>query len=466
MITNIEFCFSSLGESPKLLRMQYHQYRGTQRMDYSSSKKDEAAKDLFALLAETSSTLKKREILESSKGNERLRYLLDCLLNPFLITGISTKKIAKRTDKAPTEEFETFPQLMDYLFAHNTGTDEAIANIQQFLSAQNSEMREFYASIITKSARIGCDSKTVNKAFGEAFIPQWEVQQAYNIEKSPLKEGEWFALTEKLNGVRGTYFDGKIVSRQGKEFSGLDHIAADISKLFPVPEELVLDGELVRMNSEGLSDNENFRLGTGILSQDDGDKSSIRFVVFDILPKDEFLRGESSAAYAMRLESLEKLGTEAALLGLEHIMRVALLYEGSDAAMIDRCLEMMTAEDKEGLMLNRDSKYYRKRHKGILKVKRFHTVDLRILSLIEGTGRLAGKLGSFVVDYKGNSVNVGSGMSDEQRKEFWEVRSSLIGRVIEVKYKEESSDKKTGLLSLQFPIFLSLREEGKEVSYE
>jgi len=41
----------------------------------------------------------------------------------------------------------------------------------------------------------------------------------------------------------------------------------------------------------------------------------------------------------------------------------------------------------------------------------------------------------------------------------------MPGRVIEVKYKEESSDKKTGLLSLQFPIFVSLREEGKEESY-
>jgi hypothetical protein len=41
----------------------------------------------------------------------------------------------------------------------------------------------------------------------------------------------------------------------------------------------------------------------------------------------------------------------------------------------------------------------------------------------------------------------------------------LIGRVIEVKYKEESNDKKTGLFSLQFPIFVSLREVGKEVSY-
>jgi DNA ligase-1 len=57
-------------------------------------------------------------------------------------------------------------------------------------------------------------------------------------------------------------------------------------------------------------------------------------------------------------------------------------------------------------------------------------------------------------------------MSDEQREDFWSRRDEMPGRVIEVKYKEESSDKKTGLLSLQFPIFVTLREEGKDVSYD
>jgi len=431
----------------------------------SSFLADKTSKDLFSLLAKTSSTLAKRDILIENSMNERFRFLLNCLLNPFLITGISAKKISKDTEKPPSMQFDSFPDLMEYLFSNNTGSDEVIANIRQYLSAQEQEMRDFYASIITKSARIGCDAKSVNKAFGEEFIPQWEVQQAYNIEKSPLKENEWFSLSEKLNGVRGTFFEGKIMSRQGKEFVGLDHIAEDIGRLFPDPENLVLDGELVRINIEGLSDNENFRIGTGILSQDDADKRSIRLVVFDLLPKSEFVAGESNLTYKDRLILLKELGEKASTLGLDSITLVENLYTGSDASMIDLYLDKMVIEDKEGLMLNRDSKYYRKRHNGILKVKRFYTVDLRVIAVEEGSGRLSGKLGAFVVDYKGNTLNVGSGMSDEQRDEFWQNRDNLPSRVIEVKYKEESSDKKTGLLSLQFPIFVSLREEGKEESY-
>jgi DNA ligase-1 len=326
-------------------------------------------------------------------------------------------------------------------------------------------MRAFYASIITKSMKLGCDIKSVNKAFGFEFLPQWEVQQSYNIEKSPLKEGEWFSLSEKLNGVRGTFFEGKIISRQGKEFSGLEHIIADIDRLFDDSDNFVLDGELVRKNVDGLADNENFRIGTGLLGQDDADKSSIQFVIFDLLPKDEFKEGQSALKYKQRLTEVNNLHEKIQEFNLTSVSTVKILYTGDDPSIIDHYLTQMVEEDKEGLMLNRDSEYKCKRHNGILKIKKFYTVDLRVTAVEEGAGRLSGVLGAFVVDYKGNSLNVGSGMTDEQRATFWNMRDRLIDRVIEVKYKEESSDKKTGQFSLQFPIFVSLREEGKLESY-
>ena len=432
--------------------------------DYAIAE-DKAVKDIFDLLGRTGSNNQKRDILIENKDNELFTRYLDYLLNPFLITGISAKKISKDVQKPASMDFRSFTELMEYILANNTGSDEAIANIRAFLSLRDGEMREFYSSVITKSAKIGCDAKSVNKAFGREFIPQWEVQQSYNIDKSPLKNGEWFSLSQKLNGVRGTFMGGKLISRQGKEFVGLDHIAADISRLFPDPDNWVVDGELIRRNDEGYSDNENFRIGTGILSQDDADKSCMRLIIFDVLPKSEFVQGESTQTYKERLETLTRLGARIRELGIDSLAVVDVLYTGRDAAMIDLLLDKMVAEDKEGLMLNRDGKYYRKRHNGILKVKRFYTIDLTVIDVEEGSGRLSGRLGAFIVDYKGNTLNVGSGMTDGEREEFWRIRASLPGRVIEVKYKEESSDKKTGQNSLQFPIFVALREAGKEESY-
>ena len=51
-------------------------------------------------------------------------------------------------------------------------------------------------------------------------------------------------------------------------------------------------------------------------------------------------------------------------------------------------------------------------------------------------------------------------------KKFWDDGLNLIGRVIEVKYKDESYDRRTGLRSLQFPTFVQLRELGKQESYD
>ena len=426
---------------------------------------DREVRELFEQITQTGSSLAKRDILIQNSENDLFTSYLNYLLNPFLITGISDKKISRKIDRQPTCSFSSFTELMEYIFLNNTGSDEVIVNIRAFLDAQSEDMSEFYSSIITKSAKLGCDVKSVNKAFGKEFIPQWEVQQSYSIEKSPLKENEWFSLSEKLNGVRGTFFEGKIISRQGKEFTGLEHIIADISLLYADPENWVLDGELVRKNSEGLSDNENFRIGTGLLGQDDADKSLMQFVIFDLIPKSEFAQKESVLTYKKRFEALLELKKRIDSMKLTSVTTVEVLYTGDDASLIDHYLDLMVKRDKEGLMLNRDSKYSCKRHNGILKVKRFYTVDLRVLSIEEGSGRLTGMLGAFVVDYKGNTLNVGSGMTDQQRVEFWSIRDELPGRVIEVKYKEESSDKKTGLNSLQFPIFVSLREEGKEESY-
>ena len=116
-------------------------------------------------------------------------------------------------------------------------------------------------------------------------------------------------------------------------------------------------------------------------------------------------------------------------------------------------------------MYIKNNQWKNKRHSGILKIKKFLNADCEIIGYEEGTGRLEGKLGAFVIDYKGNKVNVGSGYTDDERIEFWENKDDYIGRILQVKFKEETKDKKTGLVSIQFPIYQCIREIGKEVSY-
>jgi DNA ligase-1 len=286
---------------------------------------------------------------------------------------------------------------------------------------------------------------------------KWSVQLAQKFEPKRIKDGEWFSISEKLNGVRGTFYKGRIYSRQGKEICGLEHILEAIRAANL--ENLVLDGELIRENTSGIPDNENFRIGAGIIGSSASAKSDIKFVIFDLLPTEEFEIGESTASYRKRMAKLLNLKLSKLPKSLEI---VPILYDGTDRTKINKHLEDMIIRGKEGLMLNKDEVYKRKRNFGIFKIKKFQTVDLKIKAIEAGVGKHAGKTGALTVDYKGTELRVGMGFTDEQREMFWQEKP--IGRVIEVSYFAESKNKKGGK-SLQFPTFVRLREIGKEVSY-
>ena len=211
-----------------------------------------------------------------------------------------------------------------------------------------------------------------------------------------------------------------------------------------------------------MSDNEAFRTATGIINSD-GDKTRICYTIFDLLSTPDFERGQSTGTYRERRPALDAIQMTLSKDGPVKILPV--LYSGTDQSKITELLEQMVREDKEGLIVNLDVPYKCKRHNGILKVKRFYTMDLPIIGCEEGTGRLAATLGAFVLDYKGNEVRVGSGFTDDQRTLFWKQRDSLAGVLCEVKYKEISNDKNTGADSLQFPVFISLRTDKTDVSY-
>lgn len=402
-----------------------------------------------------------------NRDNELFKKCLRFLLDGNIVTGISSKKINKKV--TPSSELapyylhahSTFEEVMEYLQRNNTGKDEDIYEVQSFLYGHK-EDREFYIQMITKKYKLGVDSKTINKCI-PGLIPTWEVQLGSSYEKLKLKDGSWFSLSQKMNGNRASYYHNKLISRQGKEFTGMQHIISDLEQLGT---GWFYDGELIRKNTDNIPDGENFRIGTGIINSDSESKNEIKFVIFDYFPESDIKKKESTARYRLRREMLNKLREAINEKKLKNIEVVTMVYEGTDQSQIIKWLDYAVKQGWEGLMLNKDATYKCKRTADLIKIKRFYTMDLPVVKILEGDGRLKGTLGALVVQYKENVVNVGSGFDDETRRKFWETRESLIGRVIEVKYKEISKDKKTGLESLQFPIYVGLREKSKCVSYD
>lgn len=425
-----------------------------------------------ALQSTKKKTDKTRILLDTRKNfgaeADELMAFFRFLLDPAIVTGLSDAKINKKVTAKPDIDIQYLSCGYLYIMGagHNTGSDASIATIQNYLH-KNPEHEEFLKRLFTKNLPISVEAATINKVYGEEIIPVWEVQQGYPIDKVKLKPRTWFSLSQKMNGNRGTAYKGELISRQAQKFEGLDHIKNDLSDMCggeSARDTWVFDGELIYKNPEGLSDGEAFRYGTGILNSDNKDKSCIKFVVFDVLPLDQF-DGKCKLTYRQRKVILNDFREAIEYLGLKNIEIVPMVYEGTDQNVIPQWLDYSVKSGWEGLMLNTDVPYKRARHNGCLKIKRFYTVDLRITAIEEGQNRLAGTMGALVVDYKGNELRVGSGFDDATRAKVWENQDEYIGRIIEVKYKEKSEDKKTGLESLQFPTFVRFRNDKNEVSY-
>ena len=419
---------------------------------------------LFKEIQNTSSLNDKKAIITENKDNWLFKDCLKFLLDGNVITGISDKKIAKEIN-GQTEIWNVtdFKELMKYLKKNNTGRDEDIGTVQWFLERQPEEHREFYSQMVTKSFRLGADAKLVNKCIPN-LIPVFDVQLGTSIEKTKLNGDEKIFISRKLNGTRCAFIGNKCMTRQGKEYKGLDHIVADLQKL--VGTDTFVDGELVYKNKEGLSDSAAFQLGTGLAMSKSDDKSDLKLVIFDIFPLSEFWSGKSKETYSHRHKRLKDLQVEIVMEELEENLEVVeMFYDGYEHSEIWKWLDYAEEHDYEGCIVNLDACYECKRTKSLLKVKRFYTYDLEVVGVEEGTGRNKGTLGALVVQYKNNTVNVGSGFTDEERRYYWNNQDEIIGRVIEVKFKEITVDKKTGLESLQFPVYVQRREMGKEPSY-
>lgn len=424
-------------------------------------------KDIYKLQSIAGANAK-CEFIKAHRDDTYFKRFLYFALNPMLTYNISKKS----TDKLMAEEnfdgqklifFNDIFECCEHLSRLRGMDDATLRQVKMLLNVKYPEMdeRELYIQLLSKKVRLGIAAKTINKIIPN-LIPEWEVQQAYTVEKYPLKEGTEFWLTQKLNGARATLYEGQLLARSGMPYKGLEHITDALSWLRVAG--FVADGELTLKDKGDLSDNEAFRVSTGILNSDNVNKTVICYTIFDMIPVKDFDALKPQVTYRYRRDILNQFAERIADTdGAVKVLPV--LYHGTDQSKIEELLEQMVREDKEGLMINTDVPYRRTRHKGILKVKRFYTMDLPIIRCEEGTGRLFGTLGAFVLKYKENEVKVGSGFTDEQRKQFWNSRDDMDGLLCEVKYKEISQDKGTGLESLQFPVFVGIRTDKTEVSY-
>ena len=416
-------------------------------------------KENFYLIKNEGSIKKKQELLKDMMSNKVFARVLYFAFNDYIVTGLSSKKINKKLDyKAKNEFGNDITTLMWYLLENNTGKDVDIAIVQAFIE-DNLEHKDFIVDLVTKNIKVGITATTINKVRPN-FIPEFGVQLANSYDLKYV-DGKDFIITLKLDGSRMIAIknDNNVMfmSRQGKEIESLVEIEKEMKKL----PNGVYDGELLAIGE--FEDSKSQFKETMKRSRIKGEKTGLKFMIYDFISDiDDFKRGKDETKCIDRKNTVKnivnKLGES------EFIQYLTPLYVGNDITQITKYSDLVIKQGQEGIMINLcDSPYETKRVNHLLKVKEFHTLDLRVIDKKEGTNRNKGKLGALVVDYKGFEVSVGSGYTDTLREELWN-DEDIVGSIIEVSYFEETSDKE-GNLSLRFPVFIRVRDDKDEVSY-
>lgn len=402
----------------------------------------------------------KQEILTRFKDDQTIRYFLDFVFNPFVITGISTKKF-ERALTMHTPGVVSVHQLMEYLRQNNTGRDEDLLVVKAALNGLPDIYKDLLKDVITKQLVLGIDVKTINKVIPK-FLPEFSVQLAQKYFEKPEKlEGKKFAITTKIDGNRVIAIkeNGKVsfYTRVGQLYEGLVDLERDMLRYFP--DGIALDGELTIFDDKGVPSKEAYKRASKIL-RTDGPKTGIKMIVFDYQNASNFRKGESSSLdYWDRRQSLahERAFYENQTPFFELL---PILYVGTDTSMIMKYLDEAIANNQEGIMLNIcDAPYSFSRTWNLMKVKKMNTLDLQIVGFEEGSGRLAGTLGAILVRYReGNVVKVGSGFSDALRTQIWAAQEKYLYSICEISYFEESSNADGGI-SLRFPVFKDFRPD-------
>jgi len=404
--------------------------------------------EILDLIKKTSGSKAKKQILQDNANNAILKRVLVYGLDSF--TPFNVVKIPETKERNPNKNEEKvwnrFFTVADRCVSRELTGNAAISSMSSVFSTASTSEEAWMRKVLKKHLAIGASTQTVNKVFTN-LIKTFEVSLAKKFNIDRLGNRKVIGIEPKLDGIRcfSIVKDDTVsmFARSGKLITNFDKsIAPELKKLGAG----CYDGELMGQDFTSLM-RQAYR-------KEDIDVTDTFLALFDYVSLDEWETKNSQMTCEERYEELlDRLSESEANLNL--LQPVEREIVDSDWSKIKDCHDAFVEEGYEGAMIKfLDTPYKFGRGWEVMKLKAFHDIDLKILDLIEGSGKHSGKLGSVKVIFKGVAVQVGSGFSDEMRHTIWKDPASFIGRTIEIRYQEITPDG-----SLRFPTFVCFRND-------
>ena len=423
------------------------------------------------------SRLFKEEIIRREIENDNTNFFTGCrmALDPLITYGV--KQVPEAEADGPGLSFGEFVDLATELRDRTlTGHDARDAILEAMNQSTTDDWNYWYRRILIKDLKCGMSEKTINSVVkktkrDEFKIPVFTCMLAHDSANHEKKMVGKKFLDFKLDGVRviAIILNGicTLYSRNGKQFHNFSNIEKELqSKLGEQSKQagIVIDGEIVSSSFQ--------KLMRQVHRKDNVQADDTEFFVFDTLPLAEFQAGKSTKTCRERHQQLlDIFGNE----GMGDVIVVEKKEVDLDTEQGQQTFKeynkMALDRGLEGIMIKDvDALYECKRSHFMLKAKPFIEVTLTVTATEEGTGRNVGKLGALICegvdDGKSIKVNVGSGLSDEQRESFWHHKGDIIDQLVEVRAdaitkNQDSIDE----YSLRFPRFKTFRgfEVGEKI---
>lgn len=362
----------------------------------------------------------------------------------------------------------------NYLHVHNllkdlaarkyTGND-AVEVVEQLFSKFDEQSVSYLLKLLDRNLKIGVTLTQYNKWFGIKET-KFEVPLAHHYDKVTgvnVLDGSYYA-SRKLDGVRlwvDIDMDEKNVvfrSRSGKEYTTLSNLKQPVLNVMKGKHgQWCLDGECCIIKENGEDDFQ------GVMKQIRRKNYTIpdpHYCIFDMVPKsvaDGIDRGD---LFHDRYAAMQKLPKDSHIQLLEQELV-------TDEKVFAKWRQKVIDGNWEGFMFRKDTYFTKGRSKDLLKYKPYTDDEYVVKDIIVGKQTWSGPDGhheedgvtALIIEHKGCDVRVGTGLSMEQRIDWFAHPEHVIGKTVTIKYLEETQDQ-NGKWSLRHPV-LKWKYEGE-----
>ena len=415
----------------------------------------------------SNSNLDKLKVLEQFKDDLEVTRMFKYVYSPFKQYYVTSKNLKKRSDLVNSNCGDNIFQLLDRLDDREITGHAALAEVNGFIS-NNQEYADLIYNIIDRNLKTRSTTSMINKII-PGCVPTFNVALASTYDektkkKVDLVENDWY-LSRKLDGVRCLAFfnewgEVSLYSRSGKEFLTLDKVKKELESLDL--RRIVIDGEICIVDENG---NEDFQSIIKEIKRKNHTIEQPLFQAFDIITAEDFASKVSEETLYLRIQTLEMILADPKLKHLKYLKQ----HLTTNEDMIKEQMAIAAKEGWEGLMLRKDDVYKGKRSQDILKVKKMFDAEYVVVGIENAINRVIvdGKeveemmLKNVIIEHKGNRVQVGSGFSLEQKRNFFENPNKILNKTITVQYFEETTNQE-GEHSLRFPVIKAIYEEARD----